>query len=161
MICRTCREEVRFGWRVGTPDWWHQGEVDHQAFPIVPDSRKPPPVIPPVEIPCHPVDPASFAPRSGIRQVINLLAKHGWELRSITHARGPYIGSSGEMLSMSDTIVIRSRGPVRLDDTRRIAVASWRDGAFDFSFIGTIKGGLCRPFSANSSEMKDWIKGIE
>lgn len=115
--------------------------------------------IPPVEIPCHPLEVEDLPPRSGMRQVANLLLKtDGWELRRLTHARGPYIGQSGECLSISDTIVIGGR--CKVDDGTRIAVASWRDGKFDHAFIGTIRGGTLDPRLVDATTMKDWIKGI-
>lgn len=122
--------------------------------------------IPPIEVPCHPVDPDSFPARSGIRQVISLVAKtEGWELRRLTHARGPYIGANGECLSVSDTIVLGASRPARcwaggFDVGTRIAVASWRDGKFDHAFIGTIRDGALNPQLVDATTMKRWIKGI-
>lgn len=116
-------------------------------------------VFPPVEIPGHTVEPDSFAPRSGIRQVINLLPKHGWELRRLTRSRGPYAGSRGEVLSISDSIVLGASKPVELDGSRHIAVASWRDGKFDFAYVGVVRSGALSPRRVNATEMKDWIKG--
>lgn len=113
--------------------------------------------LPPVEIPCHPIDPAEFAPRSGIRQIVNLVFKSGWELVRLTHARGPYVGSKGELLSISDTIVLGARMQV-LDGSTHVAVASWRDGKFDFAFIGTIRNCHLSTRKVNATEMKDWIK---
>lgn len=115
--------------------------------------------LPPVEVYAHDADPADFAPRSGIKQVINLIGKTpGWELVNIRHARGPYIGASGQCLSISDTHVVRGRAP-QLDGTVRVAVASWRDGAFDFAFIGTIKDGHLSTSKVDATTMKNWIKG--
>lgn len=132
----------------------------------------------PVEIYAHDVDPADFPAQSGIRQIANLVSgetrvmpngkasksmKHppmapGWELVNLHHARGPYRGSKGEVLSISDTHVLRARR-VRLDGTVDIAVASWRDLKFDFAFIGTIRNKALDPRKVGSDELKDWIKG--
>lgn len=133
-----------------------------------------------VEVWAHPVEVTEFTPQSGIRQIANLASgetrlmpngktskskKHppaapGWELVNITHARGPYRGSKGEVLSVSDTHVLRARGPAGVDGAWRVAVGSWRDLSFDFAFIGTVRGGRLTDIrKVGSDEMKDWIKG--
>jgi hypothetical protein len=126
-------------------------EDDEDDEPIAP--------LPPVEIPSHPIDADSFAPRSGIKQVINLVAKtDGWERHRLTHSRGPYVGSKGECLSISDFVVLGAR-QVLLDGTVRVAVASWRDGKFDFAYIGIIKDHRLNPHRVDATSMKNWIKG--
>lgn len=121
--------------------------------------------LPPVEVQAHDVDPTDFPPRSGIRQVINLVhgkgktRVDGWELISVRHARGPYVGADGSVLSISDTHVVKARGPRELDGGLPIAVASWRDGKFDFAFIGTIKDNRLDPHKVDATTMKNWIKG--
>lgn len=116
-------------------------------------------IIPPVEVPCHPLEVDDLPPRSGMRQVANLVIKtEGWELRRLTHARGPYMGQNGECLSISDTIVLGARCAV--DDGTRIAVVSWRDGKFDHAYIGTIQDGHLNPRKVDATTMKNWIKGI-
>lgn len=188
--CSRCGEEVRFGEREGKRGWWHRGPVDHmpvlghsvpaavsnmleaeeeQAAADEEEGRMGPP-----EVPAHPVDLADFAAQSGLRQIGNLVsgvtkagkkksdppAAPGWELVNITHARGHYMGSKGGSLGISDTHVLRARGPVGLDGSRRVAVASWRDLKFDFAFVGAIMGGkLTSTRKVSSTEMKDWIKG--
>lgn len=161
MICEHCREPVRFGWRHGLPGWWHRNDPDHTCeTPVVKHEEHVVEPLPPVEVWAHDVDPADFAPRSGIKQVINLIGKtDGWELVSVRHARGPYVGSKGELLSISDTHVVKARGPVGLDGDRRVAVASWRDGKFDFAFTGTIQGGRLSPTKVDATTLKNWIKG--
>lgn len=181
MICEHCGEVVKWGWRHNQPGWWHRADPDHSSTSprVAPVEEKAEP-LPPVEVWAHDVDPASFTPQSGIRQIANLVSgitrvtpagksstskKHpaaapGWELVNLHHARGPYVGSKGELLSVSDTHVLRARGPVELDGSRKIAVASWRDGKFDFAFIGTIVGGRLSPIKVSSDEMKGWIKGL-
>lgn len=116
--------------------------------------------LPPVEVHCHPVEVESFPPRSGIRQICNTVLKaEGWEIRRLTHSRGPYLGSKGECLSISDTIILGASKAPELDGSRHIAVASWRDGKFDFAYVGAIISGNLSPRRVNSTEMKDWIKG--
>lgn len=174
MICEHCGEPVRFGWRHGVSGWWHRNDPDHtSALPRVAPTEVKAEPLPPVEVYAHDVDPKDFTPQSGIRQIANLVtgitktgkkksdppAAPGWELVNLHHARGPYVGSKGELLSISDTHVLRARGPVELDGSRRIAVASWRDGKFDFAFIGTIRNGNLSPIKVSSDEMKGWIKG--
>lgn len=159
MICRSCREVVRFGWRHSRPGWWHREDKDHDAFPIV----EPPPAwqpeeLPPVEVVSTPVDPKDERVPGGVRTITNLLPKHDWELVRLTYARGPYVGGKGKVLSISDTILLKARGQ-EVDGTRPIAVASWRDGKFDFAYIGEIKASTIRPRPANATDMKNWIKG--
>lgn len=157
----------------------------HMAYPDISNTLEVEEEIDPlqqavVEVWATPVDRTEFAGTSGLRQIANLASgetrvmpngktskskKHpaaapGWELVNITHSRGPYRGSKGEVLSVSDTHVLRARGPVGVDGSRRVAVGSWRDLAFDFAFIGTIRGGrLTDTRRVGSDEMKDWIKG--
>lgn len=122
------------------------------------DPDAPPPPPPEPEVWGHPVEPDSFPPRSGIRQVINLVEKTpGWERRRLTHARGPYLGMDGSVLSISDTVVLGARGP-DLDVGTPVAVASWRDGSFDHSFVGILKAGLANMSPANATELKAWIR---
>lgn len=164
MICRTCLAAVRYGHRHGLPGWWHREDLDHEAFPIVEPEVVDEEPLPPVEVACHPVEPRDPLVPGGVRTITNLLSKQGWELRRLTHARGPYVGSKGKVLSISDTIVLGAREPetLGLDRPVRVAVASWRDGKFDFAYRGGILGGrLISTESANAVGLKNWIKGIE
>lgn len=120
-----------------------------------------PVVIPEPEVPCHPVTADDFAPRSGVRQIFNLVGKQGWDLVSATGCRGPYLGADGSVLSISEASVIRARGPARIDGTVPFAVASWRDGKFDFAYVGVIRQGRLESRKVDSSTMKNWIKGTE
>lgn len=116
--------------------------------------------IPAPEVVCHPIDVEDLPPRSGLRQVANLVLKQGWELRRLTASRGPYLGSKDQVLSVSDSVVLGARGPARLDGSVPVVVGSWRDGAFDFALTGLISGGRCTTTRVNATEMKNWIKGI-
>lgn len=120
------------------------------------EDREPLPVP---EVPAYDFDPADFAPRSGIRQVINLIGKQGWELVSCRHARGPYVGADGSVLSISDVHVVKARGPAEVDGGIPVAVASWRDGKFDFAYIGIFKDHRLAPHKVDATTMKTWIKG--
>lgn len=119
-------------------------------------------VIPEPEQRATPVEVDSFAPRSGIRQILNLLSGdhknrvEGWELVSLTASRGPYIGSSGKVLSISDVVLLRAR---EVDSGPHLAVASWRDGSFDFAYTGVLHDGVVTSTAANSMALKAWIKG--
>lgn len=164
MLCRDCREEVRYGARDGAPGWLHREPKDHIGFPVVAPEVEEVEPLPPVEIPCRPVDPKDEIVPGGVRTITNLLAKQGWELRRLTHARGPYVGAKGDVLSISDTIVLGAREAPRcerggLDRPPRIAVASWRDGKFDFAYVGVIRDGTFVTTGANNTAMKAWIKG--
>lgn len=138
------------------------------------DPDAPPAPLPPVEVPKHDLDVKSFAATSGIAQLHNLASgvtrvtpdgkstkvkKHppmapGWEVRRFTGARGPYLGADGSVLSISDTVVLGARGP-----DQKIAVAAWRDGQFDTGYVGVIIDGAVRVEAANSTEVKQWLKG--
>lgn len=175
-VCSRCGEEVRFGFREGMKGWHHREAVDHVARhghavehlnlravvdePVETDEDdEPVGPLPPVEVPAHPADPDDFPPRSGIRQVINLVEKtEGWERAALTSSRGPYMGAKGQCLSISDVTVLKARQVV-LDGSVRIAVASWRDGKFDFAYIGIIKDHRLSPARVDASSMKNWIKG--
>ena len=113
--------------------------------------------IPEPEVRRQTVEVESFPPRSGIRQMVNLVLKTpGWELRRLTHARGPYMGSKGEVLSISDSIVMSAR--TKVDDGYALVVCSWRDGAFDTGYTGVLKAGVITPTPATSTAIKAWIK---
>lgn len=156
MICEHCGAELRFGWRDGQPGWWHRDTATHDGVPIVRDNTPEVAVIPEPEVRSTPVTPKDDIVPGGVRTVTNLLAKQEWELRRLTHARGPYVGSKGEVLSISDTIVLGARKV----DGSAIAVASWRDGKFDFAYVGGIVGDKIETRKVNATEMKNWIKGI-
>jgi hypothetical protein len=123
--------------------------------------------IPEPEISSHPVTAADFAPRSGVRRIINLVDGKGktrvpgWELVRLTACRGPYLGADGSVLSISDSVVLAARGPVILDDLldecRPVAVASWRDGGFDSGYVALVKTGMIVE-SVNATQLTDWIK---
>lgn len=164
MVCRTCREEVRFGRRSDNPGWWHRGDVDHDTFPVpAPEVEEIEP-LPEPEVVAHAVQPKDEIVPGGVRTITNLLAKRGWELRRLTHARGPYVGAKDKLLSISDSVVLGAREKPRcarggLDRPPRIAVASWRDGKFDFAYVGVIQDGRVVTEPANNTAMKSWIKG--
>lgn len=161
MICRACREEVRFGYRDGNPGWLHREEKDHPGQPMIAPQAVEETPLPEVEVPQHNVTAEDFPPRSGIRQVINLVRKQGWDLRRLTQSRGPYIGAKGDVLSISEVTVLAAVGPARLDGGVPVAVGSWRDGSFDFAYIGEIVKGNLSPTKVDATTMKNWIKGIE
>lgn len=165
MLCRTCRDEVRFGRRADQPGWWHRGDVDHDTFPVPAPVDDAPEPLPEVEIWGHSVEPQDDIVPGGVRTIVNLLARERWQLRRLTHARGPYVGAKDKLLSISDTIVLGAREADSrcerggLDRGPRVAVASWRDGKFDFAYVGVIEGGKVFTQPANNTEMKTWIKG--
>lgn len=114
--------------------------------------------LPEPEFRRYAVEVESLPPRSGMRQVANLVLKtDGWELRRLTAARGPYLGSDGSVLSISDSLVLGARGP-EVDGGVAIAVASWRDGKFDSAYAGHLKDGIVQTSPVNATELKTWIK---
>lgn len=160
MACRTCLAQVRFGWRHGQPGWWHREDVDHPGFPVVEPPEREVIEIPEPEVRSTRIeDFKDERVPGGVRTVTNLVAKtDGWEVISLTYARGPYLAASGKILSISDAVLLKIRSE-QVDGKRHIAVASWRDGKFDFAYIGTFTDGLIRPYSATATELKNWIKG--
>ena len=163
--CSACGEEVRWGTRLGRTMYLHRTEVDHlpvlgnnAPVALVRTPEEPPAEpVPEPEILSHSIEISDLRNRSGVKQVANLVIKHGWELVSLTHARGPYVGSKGTVLSISDVIVLRARD-TRLDEdpTRmRGIVASWRDYDYDFGYALSQRS----PHKVNATELKEWIKG--
>lgn len=125
---------------------------------VVEEEDTGPVVLPEPEIMPVSVKPEHFPPRSGIRQIIGLIGKQGWELRRLTIGRGPWIGATGKMLSISDVWVLGVRGP-EVDGVRRVGVACWRDGSFEFAQFGTLKAGVLTVTRGSSTDLKNWIKG--
>lgn len=158
MICAACKAEVRFGWRGGAPGWWHREDVDHPGQPAVAPEVVDVEPIPAPEITSTDLADGDERIPGGCKQIVNLAVKSGWERRRLTYARGPYVGGKGEVLSISDSIVLGVRGP-QVASARRFAVASWRDGKFDFGYIGSTDQP--RATKASSKEIKAWIKGDE
>jgi len=114
--------------------------------------------VPEPYVTAQPVGPEDFPPRSGIRQIHNLATKTpGWDVVDFTLAIGPYVGGRGQVLSISDSVKMVLGGP-EVDSGRRVAVASWRDGAFDFAYTGILKGSTVYTEPANSNALKAWIK---
>ncbi len=178
--CGECGEEIRFGIRppIPTSRWLHVEEVDHPILHgtraehdwsvklvagelvHVDDEEVPEEPLPEPEVRARDIAVEEFAPRSGIRQIYNLIGRtEGWEIVSMKHSRGPRLGALGGSLGIADCVVIRAREAPGLDGSVRIAVASWLDGKFDFAYIGTIADGQLAPVAANSQTMKAWIKG--
>lgn len=154
MVCSTCRGETRFDWRIHR--WTHREDSDHEIFPVVPtaeevDDFEPEEEIPEPEVRATPKTVEDLPARSGMRQIANLLVKQAdWEDPVITYARGPYLSAAGKMLSISDSIVVRS-----VDKSGRRVVAFWRDGQFDFAYTRPSKGS---PTKVTSTELKTFIK---
>lgn len=69
----------------------------------------------------------------GVRTILNLAAKIGWEVERLTYARGPYLGANGKSLGVSDSVVLLVRGPI-VDGTPLLGVASWRDAKSDWAW---------------------------
>lgn len=174
MVCPSCGAEVRFGVRSRDPGWWHRDEVDHTC----PVPSIPPEVVEVVEIPQPEVRAIKMDPSlkrvflatsdggladctlpGGCRTVLNALGRQNWTLRSLKYARGPYKGASGSVLSISNMVLLKARGPVQLDGTSRFVVASWRDTKFDHGYTGVVERGVIRPTPANAKELSAWIKG--
>lgn len=136
-----------------------RGKADKKADAVEePDAPDVWAEVPEPYVTAQPVGPDDFPPRSGIRQIYNLAEKtDGWEVANFTLAIGPYVGARGQVLSISDSVKMVMRGP-GVDNGRRVAVASWRDGAFDFAYTGILRGGVVYTDAANSATLKAWIK---
>lgn len=156
MVCSTCRGETRFDWRIHR--WTHREDSDHEIFPVVPaaeekDDFEPEEEIPEPEVRATPKTVEDLPARSGMRQIANLLVKQSnWGDPVITYARGPYLSAKGQVLSTSDSILIRGRS---VDKSHHI-VAFWRDGSFDFAYTRVGKEGW---IPTNSTDLKTFIKG--
>ena len=154
MVCSTCRGETRFDWRIHR--WTHREDSDHEIFPVVPAAEEvgdfePEEEIPEPEVRATPKTVEDLPARSGMRQIANLLVKQAdWEDPVITYARGPYLSAAGKMLSISDSIVIRS-----VDKKGRRVIGWWRDSSFDFGY-GWVPGGP--RVKMTSTELKTFIK---
>lgn len=115
--------------------------------------------VPAPEVLSHDVDVATFAPRSGIRQIYTLATKTpGWEVRRLTASRGPYVGARGQVLSIDDCVVMGMLGQTTLDGETQVAVASWRSGSFDFAYTGMLKDNVVRTTPVNSNGLKAFIR---
>jgi len=103
----------------------------------------------------HPDDPRT---PGGARKICNLLKKSGWERRRLSFARGPYLGAKGDLLSISDHVVLVAR--VTNSEERRYVVASWRDGKFDSAWIHSKdpNGKQTVLDKVNSNQLKEWIR---
>lgn len=154
MVCSTCRGETRFDWR--THEWTHREDSDHEIFPVVPTDEELPDAEPEEEIPepeirSTPMSIEDLPARSGMRQIANLIEKTPhWSAPVITYARGPYLSAAGKVLSISDSIVVRS-----VDTSGRLALGWWRDAQFDFAYTRESKGS---PVKVTSTELKTFIK---
>lgn len=118
--------------------------------------------IPPPEVPAYDIDVTDLPKGSGMVQIANLLNRtDGWEIVRLRKSRGPYIGARGQVLSISDCVRIGARGPLEegVDGGRRCAVASWRDGGFDFAYTGHIRGRTVYTTAANFNGLKAFIRG--
>lgn len=119
--------------------------------------------IPEPEQRAYPLEVDDLPARSGMLQIANLiLGKNkdkvqGWELVNITRSKGPYVGARGQVLSISESTLIRARGPM-VDTGQRVAVASFRDGGFDFAYTGILKDRVVATQPANFTGLKAWIK---
>lgn len=183
--CSGCGQEVRWGTRDGQTTWHHREAVDHDAVlghrvtiesadraralrasleagkaPAASDDEEPTIEVDDADrIACHAVEVDDLPARSGMRQIANLVLKtDGWELRRLTAARGPYMGAKGLPLSISDTVVLGAQTR-QVDGSYVIAVASWRDGKFDFAMTGIVEGNrLIGTDRVSSVNLKAWIK---
>ena len=69
----------------------------------------------------------------GATQVLSLIEKHpAWSVKRFTYARGPYVGTKGESLGVSDSIILIAM--VDIDGQAAYAVFSWRDRKADWAW---------------------------
>lgn len=173
--CSVCGEGVRWGWRNGREAYWHRLEVDHhpkfgaliyRPWDRPEDKVVVEKVVEPVEVWCMPTDitgkrifvgftdgPPAINQIPGGAKTIVKMAK-GWTVKRATYARGPYLGANGDSLGVSDTFALIVEGWV--DGSLRQAVASWRDGKFDWSW--TIVDHRLHE-RANSKSLRSFVKG--
>ena len=179
--CGRCGEEIRWGERHGRMAWWHREDVDHHVIhgtPSEPVPWIPEPAEPEEEHHANVIpDPELRAIRlkhqrqfiglptgevilaevpQGARTIINLARKHGWEVQEPSFARGSIMHASQDrVVRVSDLLLVRAR-LTTLDSPTRIAVASWRDGKFDYAYIGRRPPHVDR---ASNKALKAFLKG--
>lgn len=90
----------------------------------------------------------------GARNLMNAAAKAGWEVRRLTYSRGPWLGSKGNVLSISDLVAC---GVV--DSDRRYGVASWRDGKVVSAWYGEREGDRVPMALTTITDLKKRMKG--
>jgi hypothetical protein len=95
------------------------------------------PEVPEPEVRCTPIERADDRCPQGVRNVMNAAARAGWEVTRLTYSRGPYLGSKGQVLTISDSVVIHV-----VDGEGHLGVASYRDRKVTSCWWGTI-GGRC------------------
>lgn len=76
-----------------------EAETDEDGEPVYTTEALPAP-----EVYATPVDPDDSRVTQGARNVINPGLKAGWEIKVLSYARGPRVGSKGQALSISDSI---------------------------------------------------------
>lgn len=96
--------------------------------------------IPEPEVRKTPIERADPRCVQGAKNLMNAAAKAGWEVRRLTYSRGPYLGAAGQVLSISDFVVV---GVV--DTDHRCGVASWRDGKVIAAWYGERVASLDGP----------------
>lgn len=180
-VCGRCGQEIRWGERHSRMGWWHREDVDHhvihgrpsEPMPWNPEhtdaeedhhaNEIPEPELRAIrlrsdrEFVVNAAGEAVLAevPR-GARTIINLARKHGWEVLEPSYARGSIMHATQDRVTrVSDLLLVRARLRA-LDGTTQVAVASWRDGKFDYAFIGR------RPphtDKVDSKTLKAFLKG--
>lgn len=117
--------------------------------------------IPAPEVRSTPIEIGDPRLPGGAKTIINLARKNGWTAWA-TYARGPRVHSTtGALLEISDNVLVR----LRLDGSERRAVGYWitknDKPAFEFAWIlrADLENRKYTTVSANSDELKAWIKG--
>lgn len=110
--------------------------------------------IPEPEVRKTPIERADERCPQGARNLMNAAAKAGWEVRRLTYSRGPWLGSKGNVLSISDLVAC---GVV--DSDRRYGVASWRDGKVVSAWYGEREGDRVPMALTTITDLKKRMKG--
>lgn len=184
LTCGRCGEEVRWGWRPGLTSptrpgsgfWMHRDPAaDHHPLlgtrlvDTVPPEPEPveegegevedpePFVIPPPEVTSTPIDIGDERLPGGAKIVLNAARREGWTATA-TYSRGSRMhASQGTILGVSDFVVVRAR----LDGADQVAVASWKDGGFDYAYVGEIRDHNVITTRADSKALRAHLKQQE
>lgn len=94
----------------------------------------------------------------GAKNLLNAAAKAGWQVRRLTYSRGPWVGAAGQVLSISDLVVV---GVVdqAVDTDYRYGVACWRDGKVVSCWYGERDGDRVPMELTTITHLKNIMKG--
>lgn len=182
--CAVCHREVRWGTRGGRLAWWHRddkpvgsGYVDKrdEHEPVLGTPSWEAPIIalddvattkdgeeddrvfeiPPPEVLARPidVDETELMP-GGAKNLINAVRRAGGEATA-TYSRGPRVHAShGNLLGISDYVMVKFRRDGRYAVARWERAAKW---ALDTAYIVYYRDDLIYPQPATAADIRSWL----